>query len=139
MEACVSFNIRRVDRLIGQIYDRHMSTSGLKNTQFTLLRVLSAFGETNVSQLAQRLDIDRTTLTRNLELLCKAGWITVSKGKDRRVRVVALTEAGEAKFREAEPAWEAAQREVIGKLGEERWHELLGMLEDAVTAVRPMS
>ena len=66
---CTYANLRKASRAVGQVYDAALQRSGLKATQFTLLATLNARGDMPLSQLADVLVMDRTTLTRNLKLL----------------------------------------------------------------------
>ncbi|MEC9206732.1 MAG: MarR family winged helix-turn-helix transcriptional regulator, partial [Pseudomonadota bacterium] len=68
---------------------------------------------------------DRTTLTRNLRVLAEEGLVTISAGKDRRERVVQLTEAGQTAIDSATPLWHKAQSKLIENLGEQRWRRMI--------------
>ena len=70
-----------------------------------------------ISQLAQALVMDRTTLTRDLKPLEAQGLIQVSSGADRRTRTVALTARGRQVLTRALPLWERAQARMIEGLG----------------------
>lgn len=117
---CACFNLRRAARQVTRTYDRAMKPTGLQATQFTLLSVLSGSPDdcgVAMNDLAGRLGMDRTTLTRNLAPAERAGWVAVSPGADRRERRVSLTSAGRAKVDAAMPHWRAAQRAVLKQLG----------------------
>jgi DNA-binding MarR family transcriptional regulator len=74
-------------------------------------------GPTAINQLADRLVMDRTTLTRNLRLLTGHGWVRINSGEDRRTRIVALTAAGEGALMRALPLWKQAQAHMVGGMG----------------------
>jgi len=75
-------------------------------------------GGARIGQLASRLAMDRTTLTRNIRPLEQAGLLRVSRAPDdARARVLTLTRAGEDKLRAAFPLWERAQKRVRELLG----------------------
>jgi DNA-binding MarR family transcriptional regulator len=136
--ACVGFNTRRAARLVGQVYDRALEPTGLVNTQFSALAVLEAAGPVPVTELARRLGVDRTTLTRNLGLLERRGLIRSTRGRDARVRLVEATAAGREAFWRAVPVWRSVQGELVGRFGAERWtalREELRALSDAATEV----
>jgi len=78
--------------------------------------------------------MDRTTLTRNLKPLEKAGRIRLDRGTDLRTRNVTLTDEGRAALRSAFPKWNRAQSRVVDGFGRERFHNLLGELR-ALSAV----
>jgi DNA-binding MarR family transcriptional regulator len=72
---------------------------------------------------------DRTTMTRNLDLLMRKEWITETEGDDARLRILRLTEAGRRKLAQALPVWAAFQRNLVGSIGEGTAQELLTTLK----------
>jgi len=74
--------------------------------------------------------LDETTLTRNLRPLIDSGWVAIGSGADRREKLVRLTDAGAAKLREAQPAWERAQERMRARLPKGRWSHLLVLLPE---------
>ena len=129
---CTCFNLRKAARAVTQYYDGALKPSGLRATQFTLLAAIYNAGPITIKRLAERLIMDRTTLTRNLRPLEKQGLIESASGEDRRTRAVTLTDRGREVLAQALPLWERAQEEVVGKLGHERWRDLLEHLSATV-------
>jgi len=117
--ACSCFAARRAARLVTQHYERHMRASGLHVAQFTALTMLTLAGPLPLSQLAEQLSVERTTLTRNLRSLLAKGWVKESAGNDRRMRVLAITAQGKAAAHAALPYWRAAQKSIARQLGRE--------------------
>jgi DNA-binding MarR family transcriptional regulator len=107
-----------------------LAPSGLKATQLTMLGAISISGPARMSELAEMLALDKTTLTRNLKLLEAAGLIAIAAGADRRARVVALTGAGTDALERALPLWREAQRRMAGHLGEARMRRLVDDLAE---------
>ncbi|MEP7207784.1 MAG: MarR family winged helix-turn-helix transcriptional regulator [Casimicrobiaceae bacterium] len=137
--ACACGRLRRATRALTQHYDNAMAPSGLRVTQFSLLRTLLQEGASPVTRLADVLLLDRTALSRNLDPLLARGLVTVTAGRDARTRTVALTAGGRRAVRLAAPHWQQAQREVARKLGPERLQSLiatLGELESLHPATR---
>jgi len=122
---CTAQRLRRATRTIGRIFDQALAPSGLRETQFSLLIALSLFGEAPLLRVAEELGLDRTTLTRNLQPLERAGLVSSSPGKDQRVRLLRLTTAGQRALQRAYPLWEEAQSTVVKALGRGRWMTLL--------------
>ncbi len=133
---CASFNLRRADRVVTQLYDEKLRPAGLKSTQFTLLTAIRLKEPVTIRQLADGLVMDRTTLTRNLRPLAKEGMISIVPGKDRRVREVSSTAAGRGALERAYPLWQEAQALIAERLGGERMEHLLGDLAATVDAIR---
>jgi DNA-binding MarR family transcriptional regulator len=121
---CACFNTRKVARLLGQIYDRALEPSGLKNTQFTALAVANRVGPISITELARSLEIERTSLTRNLQVLQRDGLIKLGAGVDQRSKTVVVTKKGRRRLEAALPLWAAAQERVLHDFGGKRWQSL---------------
>jgi DNA-binding MarR family transcriptional regulator len=132
---CTCFNLRKATRAVTQLYDQALRPTGLRVTQFSLLAVLRLAGRVPMTQLADEVVMDRTTLSRNLDVLERDGLVWVEPGLDARVREVELTRAGVAKLEEAFPRWQEAQRTIRRSLGQRRMERMLEDLARAVSAV----
>jgi DNA-binding MarR family transcriptional regulator len=106
---CVCTAARRQSRELTRAFERAMRGSGVRGTQFTLLATLVQTGAIPTTRLADFQGLERTTLTRNLALLVRDGFVRIDEGEDRRVRKVAITPAGEEAARRAYPFWKKAQ------------------------------
>ncbi|WP_431047188.1 MarR family winged helix-turn-helix transcriptional regulator [Streptomyces sp. P1-3] len=115
-------------RWIDRLYSQALGEAGLRPTGYAFLARLDAEGPLMVSQLADRLAMERTTCTRELQPLTRAGLVAVETGADRRQRMVRLTPEGVAKLAEARPHWMAVQEEVAAAFGRGATDDLLGML-----------
>ncbi len=132
---CVGGNIRRTDRVLTQFYDEILAPSGLSAPQFGLLAILAQVAPITIHRLAEHMDIDRTTLTRNLKLLIKQNLVGSEEGEDRRMRRMLLTQEGEQALRRAWPLWQEAQARIECGLGRQRFDALLTEL----SAVRALT
>lgn len=128
--ACACSRLRRATRALTQLYDDALAPSGLRVTQFALLRTLSRQQTMTISALAAKMLLDRTALSRNLDPLAERGLVEVVPGSDLRTRYVTMTAAGKRALDAAEPHWTDAQREVSRRIGKQRLAELYGLLED---------
>ena len=129
---CACLNVRKAARAITQSYDAALQPVGLRATQFSLLVIAQARGEVSISQAAELMVMDRTTLTRNLKPLQKRSLIVVNPGKDRRTKAIVITDEGRALLQEALPLWKAVQQEVVEGFGGERFESLLTDLKTLV-------
>lgn len=132
---CACFNLRKVARLVTQVFDRHLAEHGLKSTQFTLLVATALGRSTSVTRLAQALVMDRTTVTRNLRPLEKDGLVRIGLGSNMRTRSVTLTAKGEDLVQAGIEPWNRAQGEIVQAFGEDRWSRLLADLNQMGVAV----
>ena len=136
-ETCTCFGLRKAARAVTQVFDDALKPCGLRATQFTLLAAITRLGSATVSNLAKRLVMDRTTLTRNLKPLESAGWLSVRPGQDRRTRTLTVTAKGRQKLAKAIPLWEETQKRVVGQLGKKNWNQLMGSLEHVTERINP--
>ena len=97
---------------------------------------MALLGPVSISNLAEVLVMDRTTLSRNLKPLERQRLIGIEPGEDQRQRIVPLTEQGEERLAHALPLWEQAQARVVKRLGEERYINLLLELSATVELIR---
>jgi DNA-binding MarR family transcriptional regulator len=122
---CTSFTLRKTTRAVSQLYDEMLRPAGIRGTQYSLLVAVQLSGPVTVTQLAEHAVMDRTTLTRNLEVLEKQGFVEIASGEDRRTRVVTITQAGRAVLTRAYPLWEKAQARLKEALSEDRMQMLM--------------
>ncbi len=127
---CLCNALRQATRAVSRLYDEELRGVGLRTTQYSLLRRLSAAGEVRQRDLGEQTSLDETTLTRNLRPLIDPGWVAIRPGEDRREKLVCLTDAGAAKLQEALPAWERAQGRMRLRLPKETWSSLLELLPE---------
>ena len=86
-------------------------------------------------ELAAEMEMDASTLTRNLQPLIKQGWVVVGPGEDGRSRHVRLTPAGRRKRSEAQREWKRAQLAFNAHLGEERVQRLHALIDECLAAM----
>lgn len=132
---CTNLKLRQITRMVTRHYDHYVSETGLKNTQYALLSHVVGLGPIRPGDLAKRMQMDASTLTRNMQLLVAHGWLTIGAGDDARSRLVDATEAGRAKRIEGQQAWKQAQLALNERLGVERvaaLHELLDACIDCL-------
>ena len=123
-QGCVCFTLRQSARTAAKLYDEALKPCGLRNTQFSLLAALDHLGEATLGRLAGEMTMDRTTLTRNLQVMVRDGFVENVTADDARKRVIRLTDAGKEKFAEALPHWRGVQNQVLSRLGPARWQRL---------------
>jgi DNA-binding MarR family transcriptional regulator len=135
---CACFKLRKASRAVTQYYDAALEPCGLKVTQFSLLIALTLAGPAPIGVLAEELVMDRTTLTRNVEVLVRDGLAEVVQGKDKRTKLLQSTDKGRTVLTKAMPLWEDAQNSIVTRLGKQNWKELSQKL-GAVTAMALLS
>lgn len=114
---CTNLKLRQLTRRVSQHYDQRMAAVGLKTTQYSLLSHIDRLGPVRPGELADAMEMDASTLTRNLQPLQAQGWAVIGPGADGRSRQVSLTDAGRAKRADAQRVWKAAQLALNERLG----------------------
>lgn len=131
-KTCTIFNIRKASRLIGQFYDQAFSPLGIRSTQFSMLLAIAYEDVATINRLSQIMGMDRTTLSRNVQILNKNGLAAINKGHDRREQLISLTSAGKDLLERAIPVWEATQNEFRLRFGENQSQQLLDQLQEFI-------
>ena len=128
VSACAVMNLRQATRVITAYFDHELRSTGLRATQLNTLMAIEVARPATVSGLAEILAMERTTMTRNLQLLRRRGLIEPGR--------IALTPKGRRAAAAALPHWERAQANVAGTLGRQRWAALLKELAATKATVR---
>ena len=132
---CACSQVRRLARKLSAHYDSVLSAEGLTITQYSLIVNIERAGRLSHSFLAEKVGMERTTLTRNLRPLIRAGWVAVAAGKDRRQHLLQLTATGKRKLMRSLPLWEQAQSQFLSRIGSQSLQELRALLASAEPAV----
>ncbi len=127
---CTCYKLRQVTRLVSRAYDAFLVPCGISIGQFGMLETLKRMEGESISRVAHVLQMDRTTLTRNLTPLKKMGFVVMQTGSDKRERTLSLTTAGKRALAAAEPKWRDAQTSLEQQLGK----RTLKSLNDAMDA-----
>ena len=127
---CACGRLRRATRALTQLYDDLMEPSGLRVTQFSLLRTLATRESARMSELAKTQLLDRTALSRTLDPLVDRGLVAITPGRDARTREVSLTQAGTRALRSATPHWQRAQAQVAARIGVDKLDALIATLAE---------
>jgi DNA-binding MarR family transcriptional regulator len=128
---CTCLKLRAATRRLTQRYDRALATSGLRAGQFSMLSLIGEFPrDPSITELAEFLDMDVSTATRNLRPLVDAGYVTMkSVADDARRRELRLTSKGTKVLEKAYDLWSKTQASVMKELGSSRHAELHSLLE----------
>jgi len=129
---CTNLKLRQLSRVVTRHYDGYVGATGLRNTQYSLLSHVVLLGPLRMGELAARMELEPSTLTRNLQPLVAQGWVALQAGVDGRSRWVVSTEAGRAKRAEGQRAWKRAQLALNERLGEARVAALHTLLDECM-------
>jgi len=129
--ACLATRVRQLSRIITRVYDDAMRPIGITASQYTLLAQLAARDSITAVEIGHVLDIEKSTLSRNLKRLLALGHIIMDPPAGRRGRGLHLTAKGQAVLKEAFPIWQDAQKRAVSVMGAESRNVLDSLLGQA--------
>jgi len=129
-ELCNCFILRKGASNLTFIYDKALSRSGIRVTQYALLKYIYLLSSPNLKQLATALNQNRSTVGRNIKILERIKLVSLKVGKDKRQIEIILTEHGLNTLHKARKAWEVMQKKISSKLGKEKQKQLIELMND---------
>lgn len=118
-DTCLCLHVQRAARALARLFDDALRPVGLTNGQFSLLMSLNRPEPPPMGPVANLLAMDQTTLTAALKPLQRRGLVdVVPNPKDRRGRLLCLTNEGRAVLQKALPIWESTHVALEAKLPE---------------------
>ncbi|MES1924590.1 MarR family transcriptional regulator [Salinisphaera sp. T31B1] len=109
--------IGRTVRAFDRQFERRSDTAAISARQYALLQAIDEAGPVTLSELAERLALDNSTLTRSLKRMCEHGWVSLVPHADRRVRCAVATDAGRTRLQLATQAWARIAQDLTARLG----------------------
>jgi DNA-binding MarR family transcriptional regulator len=129
--SCLSTRVRQLSRIVTRVYDDAMRPLGITASQFTLLTQLAQQDGITAVEIGFTLDIEKSTLSRNLKRLLALGLITMDPPAGRRGRGLHLTPKGQATIKDAYPIWQSAQHRATAAMGAETRSMLDRLVQNA--------
>ncbi len=128
---CVVTRWRMTNRVLATVYDEQLRPFGLKSSQLSLLVAVTKAGPVRRIELGKLLSLDPSTLTRNLAVMLKHGWIEeVPDAGDQRGAPLATTTTGRKLLEKIGPAWRRAQARAKKMLGSSGVNLIFSVLKD---------
>jgi DNA-binding MarR family transcriptional regulator len=129
---CIAVRLRLLNRVVTSLYDDSLRPVGLRASQLNILIVTAKLGIARPAKVCEILQLDPSTLSRNVERMRAHGWLEVVTEQDARVQPFRLTAQGKRLIEKAVPAWEKAQRQATELLGDEG----IALLDKAATKLQ---
>ncbi|WP_130797071.1 MarR family winged helix-turn-helix transcriptional regulator [Streptomyces otsuchiensis] len=125
--------LARLDRRMSVAYGRHLSTLGLNQGEWEVLKTLVMAGSPYQlwpGTLANRLGLTAAAMTHRVDRLLAAGLVTRERDQENRVRViVGITAAGHEKWLEVMRLGSDFEEDLLQDLG----HDERGVLGELLT------
>jgi DNA-binding MarR family transcriptional regulator len=118
ISSCLATRLRLATRIITKVYDDALRPFGLTANQMSLLAMAAGCEIMRQAEVSSVLQMENSTLSRNLDRMRTNGWFEKVAAADARVHSLRLTDSGKALFERAMPAWRVAQRRAQKLLGE---------------------
>ena len=115
---CIAVRMRMLNRVVTNIYDDALRPLGLKVSQMNILVAAGKMGTARPAEVCERLHLDVSTLSRNVERMKARGWLEVIPDEDGRAQPFRLTSEGATLLQKAAPAWKKAQQQATALLGD---------------------
>ena len=129
-ELCNCFILRKGASNLTLIYDKALSSAGIRVTQYALLKYIYLLNSPCLNQLATALNQNRSTVGRNIKILERMKLVSLKIGKDKRQIEIILTEHGLNTLHKARKAREVMQKKISSKLGKEKQKQLIELMND---------
>ncbi len=132
---CPALRVRQASRVLAKLFDEELAPHGLQSSQLPVLTAAALFGDKGapMSELARAVVMDRTTLTRGIQPLERAGLLRVARSpEDARTKLVVITRSGERMIEAIFPAWQRVIRQIRGFIGAEAVAELHARLDQVM-------
>src|SRR3954471_24288797 len=126
---CLAVRVRTLNRAVTALYDEALRPHGLRVGQLKLLVAVARMGTARPGDLCRVLRMDKSTLSRDVEVMRRNGWLEVGDSADARARPLRPSAQGHALLEAVVPAWRQAQGEARGVMGGEAG-EALGQVVD---------
>jgi DNA-binding MarR family transcriptional regulator len=123
---CLAVRLRTLNRAVTALYDDALRPHGLRVGQLNLLVAVARMGTARPGNLCRLLHMDKSTLSRDVEVLRRHGWLVADQtgGRSRPLRI---TPVGRALLERVAPAWRQAQEQARKLIGDDGAEAVLAM------------
>jgi DNA-binding MarR family transcriptional regulator len=126
--SCHCILLRRASRKVSSYYDEALAPLGVNIGQFSLLRNIRKLEPVSLTDLAHRVELDRSTVGRNAKVLERMQLIAIGHGDDQREAMLTITPRGHEILDQGAPLWDGVQDQIEARLGPEKTEQLRELL-----------
>jgi DNA-binding MarR family transcriptional regulator len=132
---CLFAKTRTVSRYITNLYTQALKEVNMTPVQYSMLTAIQILEESNINDLSTALNMDRTTINRNLKPLIREGLVFMNESSDKRERLISITDEGRELYQKGYENWKQAQCEFQNILGEEKRDEMSNLLDEIIKTI----
>jgi DNA-binding MarR family transcriptional regulator len=128
---CIAVRVRLINRVITALYDEALRPFGLRISQANILAAVGHMGESRPAEVSRILRIEKSTLSRDVELMKQKGWLESEPPLGGRNQTIRLTPQGTQLLVSIQPSWENAQlhaKQLIGEASEAALRQIASRL-----------
>jgi DNA-binding MarR family transcriptional regulator len=111
--------VRLINRVISALYDEALRPFGLRISQANILVAVANMPEARPAHVSRILRIEKSTLSRDLEVMKRNGWLQSDPATGGPNQTVRLTREGKKLLARIKPSWEGAQAQATRLLGDD--------------------
>lgn len=115
---CIAMRLRQLNRIVTRLYDDALRPLGFTTNQLNILATIVSRGPIPPGELGQMLGMEKSTVSRTVDRMCKRGWINIGPGKDKRSQSLQATPQGRQLLATAAPVWFDLQANVLDSTAE---------------------
>jgi DNA-binding MarR family transcriptional regulator len=115
---CIAVRVRLINRVVTGIYDHALRPHGIRVSQGNILVAVGKMGEARPGDVCRLLRLEKSTLSRDVEVMKGRGWLESDPPSGGRNQVLRITPAGMDLLDRCRPAWESAQAEATRLIGD---------------------
>ncbi|WP_220473904.1 MarR family winged helix-turn-helix transcriptional regulator, partial [Klebsiella pneumoniae] len=129
-DTCHCILLRKATRKVSSYYDEALAPLGVNIGQFSLLRNIRRMEPVSLTDLAHKVELDRSTVGRNAKVLERLELIAIGHGEDQREAVLMIAEKGREILDKGAPLWDGVQDDIEARLGREKARQLQELLAE---------
>ncbi len=129
-DTCHCILLRKATRKVSSYYDEALAPLGINIGQFSLLRNIRRMEPVSLTDLAHKVELDRSTVGRNAKVLERMELIAIGHGEDQREAVLTIAPKGREILEKGAPLWDGVQDDIEARLGREKAQQLQDLLAE---------
>jgi len=129
-DSCHCILLRKATRKVSSYYDEALAPLGVNIGQFSLLRNIRRMEPVSLTDLAHKVELDRSTVGRNAKVLERMELIAIGHGEDQREAVLTIAPKGREILEKGAPLWDGVQDGIEARLGREKAQQLQDLLAE---------
>lgn len=127
---CISGKMNRCNRIIANVFRKHLSTQGVTSSQLSILFLAAKISPLSQKKITETLFLEKSSVNRNIKRLVENEWLAVI---DRKL--LTITTQGKERLEQVIPVWNNAMTE-INKVLEAEGLSALNMVEQKLSEIK---